>query len=172
MKKILLIILSVMSLSLLVASASSSIMKDITQVNSSFPSVKNSEVDRIVSSMNRLYKYYRAKGFDEVYFSIIPNPVTVLYPAMGRYNEIILCVMHHSGLKVHIVDVYDKFKSFSVQIYSMSDTHWSANGFNIWLNEVNKRLENFQKTTNFGASRSAVGQKNECKYNKSQNLYV
>jgi hypothetical protein len=90
--------------------------------------------------MNRLYQYYRAKGFDEVYFSIIPNPVTILYPEMGKYNEIISRVMHHPNLKVPVIDVYDQFRSAAVRIYSKADTHWSVNGFNIWLNEFNKKL--------------------------------
>jgi hypothetical protein len=114
---------------------------DSSSINSSFNYVSDNEVDRIVNSFNRIYKYYKANGFDEVYFSIIPNPVTILYPRMGKYNEIITRVERHSDLRVPLIDVYNLFKATSKQIYCNADTHWNLNGFNIWLNEFNKKIE-------------------------------
>jgi hypothetical protein len=108
---------------------------------SSFTQIDNEEVDNIVSSLNYVYNYYKSAGFDEVYLSIIPNPVIILYPQLGKYNELIHRIQNNQNLKIPIIDVYNVFKATSKQIYFKSDTHWNNNGFDLWLNEFNKRLE-------------------------------
>ena len=102
---------------------------DSTSKNGSFTPISDKEMDNLVRSLNTFYAYYKSKGFDDVLFSVIPNPVTILYPHMGRYNEMIPRVQHHPDLKIPIIDVYDLFKKTNMQIYFTSDTHWNMNGF-------------------------------------------
>ncbi|MBN1577728.1 MAG: hypothetical protein JW913_14305 [Chitinispirillaceae bacterium] len=109
--------------------------------SSSFVSISDEEIDAIVRSLNHLHHYYTKKGFDEVYFSAIPNPVSVLYPGIGTYNNLIPRIQNHPGLLIPIVNIYDCFTSTEQDIYFKNDSHWNMNGFTLWLNEFNKILE-------------------------------
>ncbi|MBN1306512.1 MAG: hypothetical protein JXA18_01245 [Chitinispirillaceae bacterium] len=114
---------------------------DSLSPQSSFAPVGDGEIDSIVSSLNYLHRYYTERGFDEVYFSAIPNPVSVLYPGIGTYNELIPRIQNHPGLRIPIVNIYDRFISTEEEIYFRNDTHWNMNGFTLWLNEFNKKIE-------------------------------
>ncbi len=113
--------------------------------NSSFMPLNDGEVDSIVSTLNSTYKQFRNKGFDEVYFSIIPNPVTILCPNYKPYNGIISRVQGHPHLIMPMINIYDKLNSAGCQVYQKSDSHWNRNGFNLWVNEANKYLSTTRK---------------------------
>jgi len=115
---------------------------DASSGNSSFIPICEEEINSIIYSLNRVYEYYRLKGFDKVYFAIIPNPVTILYPQIGRYNELIPRIQNHHNLKMPIINIYDIFSQTKKQIYLNSDTHWNMDGFDMWLNEFNLKLLN------------------------------
>ena len=108
---------------------------------SAFIPLSDAQIEEMVSAVNFAYTHYKSKGFDEVYLSIIPNPVTILYPTYyGVYNELIPRIQNHPKLLAKVVDAYGTFKDTDAQIYCYSDTHWTLDGFTLWLNEFNKML--------------------------------
>jgi hypothetical protein len=115
---------------------------DVTSGLSSFFPVSNQKIDSIVVSLNYMHNYYLLKGFDEVYFAIMPNPVTILYPKLSHYNELIPRIQNHHKLKIPVVNIYDIFIKTKDQVYYKNDTHWNNNGFYLWLNLFNRTLKN------------------------------
>jgi hypothetical protein len=118
---------------------------DTSMESSSFRDIPDFEIDTFINKLNRLASHYRACGFKEIYLSIIPNPVTILYPQYEgfEYNNLIPRIEHDSRLKMKVVDVYDDFKVAKNPIYQFSDTHWNRNGVNIWLNNLNAILSEY-----------------------------
>ena len=62
---------------------------DPASTYSSFTPINDEQVSQIVATLDSTYVYYRARGFDEVYCSIIPNPVSIICPNYKPYNNII-----------------------------------------------------------------------------------
>ena len=79
-------------------------------------------------------------GFDEVYLSIIPNKVSILSPDMGKYNQLIERVQSDLNLKIPVIDTYSDFKKNPTKYYLKSDSHWTCEGRDIWLDKVNNIL--------------------------------
>ena len=115
---------------------------DTTLKSSSFNPLPDEEVDRTIAYLNASYKYYKRLGFDEVYFTIVPNPVSILCPERSKYNNLIPKITHNPDLKMPMIDVFDIFMKSPTPVYYRSDTHWNEDGFTIWLNEFHKRVNN------------------------------
>jgi hypothetical protein len=119
---------------------------DTSSIYSSFKNISDTEIDTIINNLNNIYSHYKNLGFTEVYFSLIPNPVTILYPNLYKrysYNQLIPRIQNSSSLKMPFIDIYSDFKKTQVPIYRVSDTHWNRNGFNLWLNKVNEVLSGY-----------------------------
>ena len=100
------------------------------------------EVRQMFFQLNATCAYYKADGFDEVYLSIIPNPVTILRPQ--HYNGLIPALQQADSLKcMHIIDIYGPFsrEPDPGKLFRIGDTHWSNDGIQIWLNTVNAELK-------------------------------
>ncbi len=113
---------------------------DSTQVTSSFNPVSAQEIDKLVHTLNLTYRHYKLLGFDEVYFSVIPNPVTILDTEKYRYNGLIPKVQEHEKLEMKIIDTHTLFKGSTAQLYQYSDSHWNNNGFYLWISQVDREL--------------------------------
>ncbi|MEO6149866.1 MAG: hypothetical protein ABIN95_09985 [Mucilaginibacter sp.] len=113
---------------------------DSTSTFSSFKRTDDKDIDYIVASLNKIYAHYKALGFDEVYLSMIPNPVTIIAPEMGNYNHLISRIQENPDLKMPYIDMYKKFKATKENIYQPTDTHWNNRGFKLWVDEFNKTL--------------------------------
>src|SRR5450631_2364144 len=75
---------------------------------SSYYPFEQKEIQKMFFNLNATCAYYKADGFDEVYLSIIPNPVTILQPL--HYNGLIPQLQQPDSLKcMHIIDMYDPF---------------------------------------------------------------
>jgi hypothetical protein len=111
-----------------------------TDSHSAFYPLSDIEKDSLILNVNATSEKYLAAGFDEVYLSIIPNKVSVLSPNLGVYNRLIERVQTDAKLKVPIIDTYSEFKIYPSKNYLKSDSHWTCEGRNIWLNKVNKIL--------------------------------
>ena len=109
-------------------------------VESSFRWLSNEQIDFIVNTMNRINLYYKNIGFDEVYFSIIPNPVSIIDSERLPYNHKIERIKNTDWLHAKFIDVYDVFKNSKKQIYRRDDSHWNGNGVQLWVNEVNTKF--------------------------------
>ncbi|PQJ11699.1 hypothetical protein CJD36_007855 [Flavipsychrobacter stenotrophus] len=107
---------------------------------SSYQVLPNSDIDWFVKEFDSVYDHYKAEGFDEVYLSVIPTPVTILQPA--RYNHFLPRVSAHPNMNMPLIDLYPIFKSDAnpSRLYRSGDTHWNNNGMQIWLGMVNEVL--------------------------------
>ncbi|WP_448700859.1 hypothetical protein ACFGVR_02225 [Mucilaginibacter sp. AW1-3] len=116
--------------------------------NSAFVTVSDAEVKQIVNTLNRAYLYYRSKGFTEVYLSIMPNSVSILFPELGKYNNIITRIQNDPDLKMPFIDTYGLFEKnkATTQIYQFTDTHWTYNGLELWVNNLNEKLKKLHET--------------------------
>jgi hypothetical protein len=115
---------------------------DETGRASSYYSFDLPELQKMFINLNATCAYYKADGFDEVYLSLIPNPVTILQPL--HYNNLIPALQQQDSLKcMHIIDIYSLFSKEPNpgKLFRIGDTHWSHQGIQIWLNTVNAELK-------------------------------
>ncbi len=107
---------------------------------SSYDRLADNEVNTIVASLDTIYDHYRQAGFDEVYFSVIPNPATILQPA--PYNNLIPLIQNDPKMKMPFIDLYSPFKESRdpASFYRAGDTHWNNKGLQMWLDKVNNIL--------------------------------
>jgi hypothetical protein len=109
---------------------------------SSYYSFDQKELDKMFVNLNATYDYYKADGFDEVYLSVIPNPVTILQPQ--NYNGLVPALQNPDSLKgMGIIDIYNPYLKDPNpgRLFRIGDTHWSNNGMQVWLNTVNAELK-------------------------------
>ncbi|RYD75131.1 MAG: hypothetical protein EOP53_17015 [Sphingobacteriales bacterium] len=121
---------------------------DPASMTSSFTPISDNEIDTVVSRLNQIYGQYMAMGFREVYLSIIPNTVSILYPDLNgyKYNNLILRIQNHPSLKIPIIDIYSEFKKTKAYpVFLQTDTHWNMNGAFLWLNTFNRTLRNIER---------------------------
>lgn len=114
---------------------------------SCYEKVESKELLRIFSVIDGIYKHYRQEGFHEVYFSIIPNPATILQPQY--YNGLIPAISKFAdSAGIPIIDVYRRFSSHAepATFFTTGDTHWNNNGLQEWIQAVNKALEDQSRT--------------------------
>lgn len=113
---------------------------DSTLINSSYNFVPDSEIDSLVAVLNFDKKYLEDLGFDEVWFSIIPNKATVLMPDYGVYNHIIDRIYRHPELNVSSIGLLEDFRQMSRNAYLKGDSHWSCAGQRVWIEKVNQKF--------------------------------
>lgn len=108
--------------------------------HSSYTPFPNDSVEHYVSRFNEIYDHYRREGFDEVYLSIIPCPVSVIQPE--GYNNLIPALQQHPGMKMKLIDLYSKIYACGDprRFYRAGDTHWNNTGMQAWLQLMNEML--------------------------------
>jgi hypothetical protein len=116
---------------------------DTSKITSSFYKVKEQDIKDVIFCTNRAYYYFKKLGFDEIYLSIVPNPVTITDPGYGVNNGLIDIIQNSRDLKVPLINIFPLFKNSQKELYYRSDSHWNYDGFQIWLDEVNKILKNY-----------------------------
>ncbi len=114
---------------------------DSSKSTSSFNFLSDDEISNIVYCVNNAYRHFKVIGFDEIYLSIIPNPVTILEPTYGKYNNLINRIQERRDLLPPLINVYPLIDSSSSENYYKSDTHWNYDGFQIWVDETNRILK-------------------------------
>jgi hypothetical protein len=110
-------------------------------LNSSFAHINDKDINRLVDSLNSVADRYRRLGFDAVYLSLIPNKASILETNRGVYNHLIERVQQHPGLRVPAINTYEAFKASTQSPYLKSDTHWSCEGRERWLNLVRQKIQ-------------------------------
>lgn len=108
---------------------------------SCYEALKSTEIDMLCHNIDTIYKHYKKEGFDEVYFSIVPNPATILQPAY--YNDLIPILQKRAdSLGIPFIDIYQDFSHHPnpSELYANGDTHWNNKGWEIWIKAVNKEL--------------------------------
>lgn len=114
---------------------------DTTTKESSFKYLSEKECSDMTSHLNSIYEYYHRRGFKYIYFSIIPNPVSLIEPSYSKYNELITKIQNDPNLKVPFLDAQSILSNDPEKFYKKSDTHWNSYGFNMWLNKLNEILK-------------------------------
>jgi hypothetical protein len=108
---------------------------------SSFEMLDPRILNVLTDTMSAIYKHYRKEGFDEVYFSVPPNPASILQPKY--YNQFLpLLRKKLDSAGIPFIDDYDMFihNPDKASLYFPNDTHWSGNGEELWIKAVNKIL--------------------------------
>lgn len=113
---------------------------DSTNSKSAFYVLTNAEIDVFIQNINQTREQYLRAGFDEVYLSIIPNKVSIISLDLGKYNHLIERIQKDKRLKTPLIDTYSVFKKSPKKYYLKSDTHWTCDGREVWLQKVNMIL--------------------------------
>lgn len=106
-----------------------------------FKKIVDAEIDKYVKNMNVTRENYLNLGFNEVYFSIIPNKSSIMEKGRTDYNHLLERIENHKDLKVPLISIYKDFQANSDGVYLKGDSHWNCTGQQIWLNKVNAVLE-------------------------------
>lgn len=101
--------------------------------------ISEKELSFMVDNLNEVREFYLKKGFSDVYFSIIPNPVHIV-DSQFSYNNLIPKIQEHPNLKIPVINIYPIFKNNSTVVFPKNETHWTNVGMQLWINEVNKTL--------------------------------
>lgn len=98
------------------------------------------EYNHIRNNLNILYKHYRSEGFDEVYFAMIPCPISVLEPQ--GYNQLVPRLQNDPESEMKFIDIYSLFqdKEVAEKVFRPDDTHWNNIGMQMWISVVNDSL--------------------------------
>lgn len=112
---------------------------DTTLGTSAFRRLSPCNTDSVVATINHTRDYYRRMGFDEVYFSFVPNKVTVIDPQRGLYNHQIEQIQQHPDLQAPLVPLYDTLTRHP-EWYHHGDGHWNRQGKRYWLKVVNEKV--------------------------------
>ncbi|TLU94843.1 hypothetical protein [Dyadobacter sediminis] len=109
-------------------------------VLSPFAAVGPASVDTVVTNMNAIRDYYKNAGFDEVYFCLLPNKVTVCEPDRSVYNNQITRIEQHPALKAPFLSLHREIRRHP-EWFHKGDGHWNVHGKRLWLRHVNKLVE-------------------------------
>jgi hypothetical protein len=112
-------------------------------VGSSFSDISEAQIKTQVTELNAIQDYYKAKGFDEVLFSIIPNPVSVLRTENRPDNQLIQRIKSHPDFKGKLMDATESLSKNAASNFFTSDSHWNQRGAKIWLDQLNTQLNRF-----------------------------
>ena len=110
-------------------------------MGSSFSDLSEAQLKSHVSELNAIQEYYQAKGFDEVIFSIIPNPVSVLKTENKADNRLIQRIKSHPNFKGKLIDATEGLSKNAASNFFTSDSHWNQRGAKIWLEQLNTQLK-------------------------------
>ncbi|MGZ3872382.1 MAG: hypothetical protein ACXVJD_05670 [Mucilaginibacter sp.] len=115
---------------------------DTAQITSSFKYISSDMINIFISRLNGISDKAKKFGFNKVYLTIIPNPVSILKPNYDglKYNNLVYRIQSNPNLHMPVVDVLPVFKKMQHSAYSPSDSHWSWNGAIGWLNIFNTEL--------------------------------
>lgn len=111
---------------------------------SSFSKVEDKEILNLVMTMNTVREHYLHCGFSEVYFSFIPNPVSLFEPQRGILNHFIERIQNNPENKFPVIDCYSLAKQNPEKFFRKSDTHWTTYGCNLWARRANEILNEFR----------------------------
>lgn len=109
---------------------------------SSFSDISEAQIKTQVTELNAIQDYYKARGFDEVIFSIIPNPVSVLKTENRPDNQLIQRIKSHPEFKGKLMDATRDLSKNAASNFFTSDSHWNQRGAKIWLDQLNSQLKN------------------------------
>ncbi len=115
---------------------------DKREKGSSYREISEAEVKAIVQKMKEIQTFYRAKGFDLVLFSFMPNPVSIL--EADRTNQYLASIRAEASEDLTIIDPSARLTQHAKQNFYQSDSHWNQRGARVWLDQLNEVLQGAQ----------------------------
>ncbi len=113
---------------------------DSTQRSSSFYPISKDELHELGNRIVEMNQYAKSKGFDEVIFVIIPNPVVFTKTESNVSNQLVPKLQLELGDKVRFVDPTMTLMEGGKNYFFKSDSHWNQNGARAWLAQFNQYL--------------------------------
>lgn len=118
---------------------------DTAAVGSSFKQVSPKTYADLIQQMRSIESYAKKVGFDEVVFSFIPNPSSVLLTEGRAYNQFVPEVARLAAPDLQVIDpTYALGKNAKANFFH-NDSHWNKKGAQIWLALLNDRLLSLPK---------------------------
>jgi len=112
--------------------------------SSTYP-ISDLDIEEQVYEINLLNEFFKSKGFDDVLFSIIPNPYDLVSANELGQNNQLKRILASQNLKAKMLDITPKLSINAKNNFFQSDTHWNSNGAKIWLLEINRYLNSLQQ---------------------------
>lgn len=113
---------------------------DSSQRSSSFYPISNNELHELGNRIVAMNQYAKTKGFDEVIFVIIPNPVVFTGTESKVSNQLVPKLQLELGDKVRFVDPTIPLMEGGKNYFFKSDSHWNQKGARAWLAQFNQYL--------------------------------
>lgn len=108
------------------------------EIGSSYREIPEEEVVKTVQKMKEIQDFYRAKGFDRVLFSVMPNPVSLLEAEPG--NQYVARMQAAASGEITLIDPSARLKPYAKDYFYRSDSHWNQRGARVWLDQLNEVL--------------------------------
>jgi len=113
---------------------------DSLQKGSSFYPISAEDIQVLLGRMTKIEQYALSRGFDEVIFSFIPNPVAITQTESRRTNQLIVSLSKANHGQLHILDPTQVLAKGGKSYFFKSDSHWNQQGAQAWLNQLNQYL--------------------------------
>jgi hypothetical protein len=113
---------------------------DSLQKGSSFYPFSSEDIQVLLGRMTKIEQYAHIRGFDEVIFSLIPNPVAITRTESRRTNQLIVSLSKANHVRLHILDPTQVLAKGGKSYFFKSDSHWNQQGAQAWLNQLNQYL--------------------------------
>ena len=113
---------------------------DSLQKGSSFYPISAEDIQELLGRMTKIEQYAQSRGFDEVIFSFIPNPVAITRTESRPTNQLIVSLSKANHGRLHILDPTQVLAKGGNSYFFKSDSHWNQQGAQAWLNQLNQYL--------------------------------
>lgn len=113
---------------------------DSLQKGSSFYPVRSEDIQELLGRMAKIEQYAVSRGFDEVIFSFIPNPVAMTKTESRPTNQFISSLSRANQGRLHLIDPTQVLVKGGKSYFFASDSHWNQQGAKAWLNQLNQYL--------------------------------
>ncbi len=118
---------------------------DTASIGSSFKPISPKTYLDLIQQMRLIEVYAKSIGFDEVVFSFIPNPSSVLLTEGRAYNQFVPEVARLAGHDLRVIDPTHALSKNAKTNFFHNDSHWNKKGAQIWLALLNERLLSLPK---------------------------
>lgn len=113
---------------------------DPKSILSPFCPITDTEALDIIQHINELYTTFKSYGFDEVYFSLIPDKIRV-YPIDQKPVNTLFEILHDSRILGPQIFCLNELQSSTDKVFFTCDTHWNTAGMNVWLKHIDHALK-------------------------------
>jgi hypothetical protein len=107
---------------------------------SSFYPLKNSTIEEYSANTQKITKYYRSMGFDEVFYVFVPNKVSICSQNDHIYNHQIERLQQQNSPLFKTINIYSDMINHP-EFYHKGDGHWNNKGMALFVQKINNLLK-------------------------------